>query len=659
MYVIGILLPLISGLINLIGGRKIGRRGGMLIGNIGIWMSAIIGYIIFYEVGINSCPTYIELSNWFELGWLEIDYGLRFDSVSTIMIVLVSTVSGVVHWYSTIYMGEDPHINRFMGYISLFTFFMYVLICSQNIVQIIIGWEGVGVSSYLLINFWYTRIEANKSAIKAIIVNRIGDMGLILGIIGIIWLFKTSDLDEIFALAPLYENYYIKFGPYLEVKCITLLSLFLLLGVIGKSAQIGLHTWLPDAMEGPTPVSALIHAATMVTAGVFLLIRISPFLEYANFTLVVISILGGLTAFIGASIGLVQNDLKKVIAYSTCSQLGYMVFACGLSQYSISLFHLFNHGFYKGLLFLCAGSIIHGLLDQQDIRKFGGIIKYLPFTYILILIGSLSLMGWPFLSGFFSKDALLQVSFAYSSLSSSFVFWLACFAGSFTAFYSIRSLYLSFVSSPLYSPYITPHESSSSLLISLSLLAFGAIFSGFFFKDIFIGPGSNYFSSVLTLPSHSFIVEAEFIPIYFKLFPFVLTLVAIYLVFFLKHLYLSSSLSLVRSFKSIYLLLLNKWHFDLIYNHFINYPLIRLSHSFLYKIVDKGFIEIIGPLGISRVSRFISVSFSRYHSGHLYKYLFSILIWLTLIISFWFISPLHLEILFLFFFFLLFRQLNK
>ena len=360
------------------------------------------------------------------------------------MLIVVTFISFLVHIYSIGYMSADPHIPRFMSYLSLFTFFMLILISANNFVQMFVGWEGVGLCSYLLINFWFSRIQANKAAIKAMLVNRVGDFGLALGIIAIYSLFKSVDYSIVFAMSKHFESSIFQVLN-LEFNYLTIICILLFIGAIGKSAQLGLHTWLPDAMEGPTPVSALIHAATMVTAGIFLLARCSPLFEYAPNALIFVAIIGALTAFFAAATGLLQNDIKRVIAYSTCSQLGYMVFACGLSNYSVGIFHLANHAFFKALLFLSAGSVIHALSDEQDMRKMGGLRKLLPFTYAMIFIGSLSLMGFPFLTGFYSKDVILELTYAkYTSLSY-IIYWLGTISAFLTAFYSIRLIYLVFL----------------------------------------------------------------------------------------------------------------------------------------------------------------------------------------------------------------------
>ncbi|PHS74193.1 MAG: NADH-quinone oxidoreductase subunit L, partial [Rhodospirillaceae bacterium] len=418
-------------------------------------------------------------------------------------------------------MAQDPHLPRFMAYLSLFTFFMLMLVTGDNFLQMFLGWEGVGLSSYLLINFWFTRIQANKAAIKAMVVNRVGDFGLALGIMAIFGLFQAIDFATVFSTASFFAGKSFLFLNQ-ELDALTVISLLLFIGAIGKSAQIGLHTWLPDAMEGPTPVSALIHAATMVTAGVFMIIRCSPLFEWAPDALVIITFVGALTAFFAATTGVLQNDLKRVIAYSTCSQLGYMVFACGISNYQVSIFHLANHAFFKALLFLSAGCVIHALADEQDMRKMGGLITVLPFTYTMMLIGSLSLMGFPFLAGFYSKDVILELAFAKFTLEGSFAHWLGSISAFFTSFYSFRLLYLTFLTNTNSYKYRfeQAHEAPFIMALPLMILAVGSIFIGYFTKDMFIGLGTSFWgNSLFILPEHATILDSEFLPIWIKWVP--------------------------------------------------------------------------------------------------------------------------------------------
>ena len=420
MYLLIVFLPLISALTAGLFGRFIGREGAKWITVGCIVTTFILSSVAFYEVALAGSPCYFELMTWIDSEMFSTSWGFMFDSLTVVMLVVVTCVSSLVHLYSTEYMGGDPHLPRFMSYLSLFTFFMIILVTADNFLQMFVGWEGVGLCSYLLINFWFARLQANKAAIKAMLVNRVGDFGLALGIFAIFLTFKSIDYATVFAAAPTVIGQTTTFFNF-EVDTLNLICLLLFVGAVGKSAQIGLHTWLPDAMEGPTPVSALIHAATMVTAGVFLLARCSPLFEYAPTALVVVTIMGAMTAFFAGTTGLLQNDLKRVIAYSTCSQLGYMVFACGLSGYSIGVFHLANHAFFKALLFLSAGSVIHAMGDEQDMRKMGGLVRVLPYTYAMFFIGSLALMGFPFLTGFYSKDVILG-----NRICSLYITWTFC-----------------------------------------------------------------------------------------------------------------------------------------------------------------------------------------------------------------------------------------
>jgi proton-translocating NADH-quinone oxidoreductase chain L len=429
------------------------------------------------------------------------------------MLFVVTFISTLVHLYSTEYMAEDPHLPRFMSYLSLFTFFMLILVTSNNFLQMFVGWEGVGLSSFLLINFWFTRIQANKAAMKAMIVNRVGDFFILCALFAIHYLCGSLEYDIVFSTAPYMADLsFTELGysiPVLDVICIALF-----LGAMGKSAQLGLHTWLPDAMEGPTPVSALIHAATMVTAGVFLLARCSFLFELSPTALVFIQYIGASTAIFAASTGLFQNDMKKVIAYSTCSQLGYMVFAAGLSNYDVSVFHLSNHAFFKALLFLAAGSVIHAVADEQDMRKMGGLKKLLPFSYSVVVIGSLALVGFPFLAGFYSKDVILEAAFAKNTINSHFCFYLGTFAAFFTAFYSTRLLYLVFLAEPNGNRVTTfgAHEPTWRMALPLFLLAIFSITVGYFTKDIFIGFGSDFWDNSIFILSQNYTLrDIEFI----------------------------------------------------------------------------------------------------------------------------------------------------
>jgi NADH-ubiquinone oxidoreductase chain 5 len=511
-----------------------------------------------------------------------------------------------------------------------------------------VGWEGVGLCSYLLINFWHTRIQANKAAIKAMFVNRIGDFGLIIGIILIFVNYKTVDYATVFAVTPLLtEKTVIFFNK--SINLIAIICIFLFIGVIGKSAQIGLHTWLPDAMEGPTPVSALIHAATMVTAGVFLLTRCSPIFEFISFSfLYIVVLIGAITCFFAASIGLVQNDIKKVIAYSTCSQLGYMVFVCGLSQYNIGVFHLINHAFFKALLFLGAGSVIHSILDEQDLRKMGGLRSILSFSYSIILIGSLALIGFPFLTGFYSKDLILEHAFGQYSFYSYFAYMLGTFSAMLTTFYSTRLLFLTFLSNPNgYKPVIiNAKESGYCIGFVLIFLSYLSIFTGFFVKDILVGWGNYFFNTALFVaPRLNYNIDSEFIEFCYKLYPiylsiFVLIFSLFLYIYFKKIFY---NLKKIKFFRYVYTYLNKKWFFDKIYNEYIGQFFFTISYSISYKIIDRGIVELLGPYGLTFLLTKVSFNLFKAQTGIIYHYILIFLIGITFFLSlrwFWvFIFP--------------------
>ena len=639
MYILIIAMPLIGASIAGLMGRKVGEKGAGYITSICMVITALMAWTIFYEVGINNAPTYVKLFTWIDSGLLTVNMGLQYDSLTAIMLIVVTSISTLVHIFSTGYMAGDPHVPRFMSYLSLFTFFMLILVTSDNMLQLFIGWEGVGLCSYLLINFWFTRLQANKSAILAMVVNRVGDVAIAIAMFALYITFGTLEFSTIFPIVPyIHETATIMIFGH-PIHGMSVIGILILIGAAGKSAQVGLHIWLPSAMEGPTPVSALIHAATMVTAGVFLIIRCSPLLEYAPTALTAIAIAGAITAFMAATIGVVQNDIKKVIAYSTCSQLGYMVFACGISNYAISMFHLMNHAFFKALLFLSAGCVIHAMADEQDMRKLGGLISSLPFTYSMMVIGSLSLMGFPFLTGFYSKDAILEVAYASYSFQGSFGHWLGTISAFFTAFYSFRLLYLTFISDPL-SPQSSishSHESPANMSIPLVILAFGSIFVGWIFRDAIIGPGTSFWldNGIFVLPHNYNLFEAEFLSPSIKFLPVMLSLLGAFLGF---SLYYSASHVLV-AFKTspvgrtLYTFFSNKWHWDYIYNSLVAAPIFAWGHDVSYKVLDRGLLEYLGPLGITRLLSSLTLKFSSFQSGLVYNYAFAIFIFSTLFLS--------------------------
>lgn len=624
MYLLVIAFPLFSFLVTILFGRKLGAEGSIKFSILCLFLNLMVTFFIFYEVNFCGSTCLIRVMPWIIAGDFELFWDFKFDALTASMLLIINLVSFLVHLYASSYMENDPHHPRFMSYLSLFTYFMVMLVTSGNYAQLFFGWEGVGLASYLLINFWYTRYQANKSGLKAIIVNRFGDFGLVIAIAAIFDLFKTLDYSIIFSLAPLYANetYFIL---DFEIKKITFICFFLLVGAVGKSAQLGLHIWLPDAMEGPTPVSALIHAATMVTAGVFLLLRSSALLEYTTSILFLVTIIGALTAFFAATTGLLQNDLKRVIAYSTCSQLGYMVFACGISNYSAGMFHLVNHAFFKALLFLSAGSVIHALSDEQDMRKMGGLLKILPFTYTMILIGSLSLMGFPFLTGFYSKDVILELAVSKFSIASGFAYWLGTFSAFFTAFYSFRLISLTFLNkvNGFKRHYELAHDAPKAMAIPLVILAVFSIFFGYIFKDLFVGLGSRLWGNSLYTDPLSFnMVEAEMLPSSVKMLPVFFSIIGAFFSF-LVYRYFFKVLCFFQNSEigyHLYSFLNKKWYFDPIYNFFIIQPTLKFGYHISFKLIDRGFIEIFGPLGLVRIFSQISKSINKMQTGFIYHY---------------------------------------
>lgn len=621
MFLSIILLPFFGFFISSLFGRSIGKKGSAVITVCLMAFVIILSAIGFYHVGVLNNIYFVDLGGWVTSGCVQINWGFLFDSLSMSMLLMISLVSFLVHLYSVGYMGADPHLPRFMSYLSLFTFFMFILVTSDNFIQLFLGWEGVGLCSYLLINFWFTRIEANKAALKALLMNRIGDFGLLLGILLLFYFVRTVDFSVVFALAPYFMLKTFSILNY-DLEILTFVCFFLFIGSIGKSAQIGLHTWLPSAMEGPTPVSALIHAATMVTAGVFLVIRCSPLFEYAPKSLLFIIMIGVITALFAATIGLVQNDLKKVIAFSTTSQLGYMIFICGFSSYDASFFHLVNHAFFKALLFLSAGSVIHAMSGEQDMRRLGALRKLLPYTYSMMLIGSLALAGFPFLSGFYSKDLILEIAYSKSTAVGHFAYWLGSVAAFLTSFYSFRLIYLTFITKTnAYKFYIiNAHECSYFLGIPLFILSIGSIFGGYNCYSLFIDFGTNFWQNSIYISTNNSIgIDLEFIPLIIKQIPTVLSLLAIIFVWFFYQVSLYSEC--LTRFLRVYVFLNNKWFFDQVYNFYIGVPIFRLAYKNCYKLLDKGLLELCGPFGISNFVSFCAKQILRYQTGFLYNYI--------------------------------------
>ena len=604
----------------------------------GLLISAALSVMIFVEVALGGKPITIELFTWIDSGSLELSWALKVDTLTAVMMLVVTVVSSMVHVYSVGYMHHDPSIPRFMAYLSFFTFCMLMLVTADNLVQMFFGWEGVGVASYLLIGFWYHKPSANAAAIKAFIVNRVGDFGFALGIFTVFVMFDTVNLDAIFAAAP------DKAGSTIDIfggtfDAITVACILLFVGAMGKSAQLGLHTWLPDAMEGPTPVSALIHAATMVTAGVFLVARMSPLFEYSDVALAVVTVVGASTAIFAATVGCTQNDIKRVIAYSTCSQLGYMFFALGVSAYSAAIFHLMTHAFFKALLFLGAGSVIHAMSDEQDMRKMGGIWKQVPVTYAMMWIGSLALAGVPFFAGFYSKDIIIEAAYAAQTAVGTYAFWIGITAAFLTAFYSWRLIIMTFHGAPRADEHVMAHvhESPKVMLIPLLVLATGALFAGYIGYDAFVGENAATFwgNAILILPSHPALENAHHVPTWVKLLPILVGAGGIALAYMLYMFWPSIPGKLAETFNGTYRFLLNKWYFDELFDKIFVRPSFVLGRG-LWKAGDGAIIDGCGPDGFAAATVGIAKKFSRMQSGYLYHYAFAMLIGVALLVT-WYI----------------------
>ena len=638
MYAAIVFLPLVGALLAGFFGKIIGDRGAHLVTCIFMAASMLLGAICFYEVALQQNAQTIQLFTWIESGNLKAEWALKIDTLTAIMILVVTSVSTMVHVYSIGYMHHDPHNPRFFAYLSLFTFAMLMLVTADNLVQMFFGWEGVGLASYLLIGFWYQKPEANAAAIKAFLVNRVGDFGFALGIFGTYLLFDTIVLDEIFILAPKYVETELTF-LWFSADAITVLTMLLFIGAMGKSAQLGLHTWLPDAMEGPTPVSALIHAATMVTAGVFMIARLSPMMEYAPDTLTVVTLIGASTAIFAASVGLCQNDIKRVIAYSTCSQLGYMFFACGVSAYSAGIYHLLTHAFFKALLFLGAGSVIHAMSDEQDMRKMGGLRKRIPLTYWLMIVGTLALTGFPFLSGFYSKDLILEATFARDTGVGYYAFYIGIFVAGLTAFYSWRLIFMTFHGECRAPKSVQDkiHESPLVMTLPLIFLAIGALFAGKLGYEFFGGESMNAFwgTALLVLKENTTIEAAAGVPLWVVLLPTIMFIFGTSLAFYFYLLKPDLPKMLSSKFSGIYQFLLNKWYFDELYDLLFVRSAFRFGHA-LWKKGDGAVIDGLGPDGISSMVRRLSGQAVRLQSGFLYHYAFAMMIGLIAFAS-WYI----------------------
>ena len=628
-----LVLPLIASIISGFFGKFIGDRNSEIVTSFLVSISAILSVLVLYKVIVNQYQENIVIATWISSGLLDVNWSMKIDALSAVMLVVVTSISSLVHIYSIGYMSHDPHKPRFMAYLSLFTFAMLMLVTSDNFIQLFFGWEGVGLCSYFLIGFWFKKDTANSAAIKAFIVNRVGDFGFALGIFLIFYLFGTVNYSEVFELIPtIIEKKLVFLG--IEINAIDLICLLLFIGSMGKSAQILLHTWLPDAMEGPTPVSALIHAATMVTAGVFLVVRCSPIFEYSELALNVITIIGMSTAFFAATIALVQNDIKKIIAYSTCSQLGYMFFAAGVGAYNVAMFHLFTHAFFKALLFLGSGSVIHAFKDEQDINNMGGVWKKLPYTYALMIIGTLALTGFPFLSGFYSKDAIIEFAYLKGNTTGYYAAGIGIITAFLTSIYSWRLIFKTF-----HGKYNNKdikieetHESPLVMLIPLFILSIGAIFSGFLFKGLFIGHGGE---NIFWSESIKFLepLSAKHPPIWFLLLTPCLVLFSIPVAYYLfvQNKELPKAIASIN--KPLYKFLLNKWYFDELYEVIFIKSSKKLG-LFLWKFCDGTIIDGFGPDGISSFIKKCSIKASKFQSGFIYQYAFIMLVGFSAFLTF-------------------------
>jgi NADH-quinone oxidoreductase subunit L len=605
----------------------VGSRTSELITTTLLLISMILSWIAFVQVGFNHSDLRVPIFTWIAAGDLKIDWSLRIDTLTAVMLVVVNTVSAFVHLYSIGYMEEDPYRPRFFAYLSIFTFFMLMLVTADNLVQMFFGWEGVGLASYLLIGFWYHKPEANAAAIKAFVVNRVGDFGFALGIFALFMMVGAVDFDTIFAQAPTLTAKTMWFFGY-HPDALTLVCLMLFMGAMGKSAQFLLHTWLPDAMEGPTPVSALIHAATMVTAGVFMVARLSPLFELAPNAQTFVTFIGATTAIFAATVGLVQNDIKRVIAYSTCSQLGYMFVAMGCGAYSVGMFHLFTHAFFKALLFLGSGSVIHAMHHEQDMRHMGGLKDRIPFTYIMMIIGTLALTGFPLTAGYFSKDAIIEAAYVGTNPMALYAFICTVSAALLTSFYSWRLIFKTFHGEPHdRKHWKEAHESPMTMLIPLGFLALGSVVTGFAFKDVFAGHGVEHFfrESLNFAKTNTVLEDMHHIPLQIGLLPTVMMVVGFVVAwqFYIRR--PDIPVELARQHDYLYRFLLNKWYFDELYDFIFVRPAKWIGRE-LWKKGDGWLIDGFGPDGVSARVLDITRNVVLLQTGYLYHYAFAMLI---------------------------------
>ncbi|WP_341702546.1 NADH-quinone oxidoreductase subunit L [Ferrovibrio sp.] len=638
MYHLIVFLPLLAAILAGLGGRRIGDAAAMALTTGSVCLAAVLSWVAFYLVIGQEQVVTVKVLDWIYSGDFRVDWALKIDQLTAVMLVVVNTVSAVVHVYSIGYMSHDPHRPRFFAYLSLFTFAMLMLITADNFVQLYMGWEGVGLASYLLIGFWFKKPSANAAAIKAFVVNRVGDFGFALGIMTLFFATGSVSFETVFGAAPDLAGKTFHF-LWKDWDILTVATFLLFLGAMGKSAQLGLHTWLPDAMEGPTPVSALIHAATMVTAGVFMVARCSPLFEYAPDTLAFVTVIGASTAFFAATIGLAQNDIKRVIAYSTCSQLGYMFFALGVSAYPAAIFHLFTHAFFKALLFLGAGSVIHAVDGEQDMRRMGGLWKHIKVTYVMMWIGSLALAGFPIFAGYYSKDMILEVAFASGSGVGQFAYVMGMAAAILTAFYSWRLLFMTFHGAPRADHHVMEHvhESPLVMLLPLGVLAVGAVFAGILFADGFIGHHWKEFwgSSILILDSHKAMEEAHHVPLLVKIGPIIVGIVGIAVAWwaYIRDTALPGRVASQHTL--LYQFLLNKWYFDELYNLVFVRPSMWLGRV-LWKGGDGRIIDGFGPDGFAAAVIRLARRASVLQSGYVYHYAFAMLIGVAVLVTYFF-----------------------
>lgn len=614
MYLSIIILPLLGSIVSGFMGRKVGVTGSHIITCTCLFLSSLLMTIAFYEVAISNSPVYINLGSWLDSELLLITWEFYFDQLTVSLGLAVLYCSTLIHIYSIDYLSSDPHNQRFFSYLSAFTGGMLILISGGNFFVMFVGWESIGVVSYLLINFYFTRIQANKASMLAFTMNRTGDMLMSIGFFALFAVFGSLNYASVFSLV-----------PYVNETSVSLIALLLLGGALAKSANIPLHSWLPGSMEAPTPVSALLHAATLVTAGIYLLLRCSPILEYTPTVLLIITLIGSSTAFFAATCGLLANDLKRIIAFSTISQLGYMMMAIGLSQYNVALMHTVNHAFFKALLFLGAGAVIHSFADQQDVRRMGGLIKFLPFTYSVMLVGSLSLLATPFLTGFYSKDLILELAYGVYSFSGLYAFILGSITAGITAFYSFRLISLVFLTRPngQKQSYLNSHESNLAVIIPLLVLALFSIFFGYVFSDLFVGVGSDFFGNSLFIhPNNISIIEAEFSldPI-IKLLPAIFSLTGALLAIYMYHKTPEILINFTENKlgRKLYSFLNGKYYFDVIYNYYLISKGLRIGYT-VSKEIDRGVIELFGPYGLAKKFTKISISIANLDTGVITTY---------------------------------------